>query len=659
MVPKQEMLNSKILIIDDQEINILLLEDILAKAGFTSIVTTTDSRDAVKLYKDHEPDIILVDLNMPEINGFEVMKKIREMEGDSYIPILAMTSQPAEELLIESLKAGATDFLRKPFNILEVVCRIKNMLNVRILQKRQKEHRNLLESIISDLTKTGASLSANKNIDSLLESVIYHARKLTNADAGTLYILKDNVLHFQIIQNETLGNNLGGPTGDPINLPPVEIIESNVSGYVALKGETVNIADVYHSDLFNFEGPKKFDAATGYRSQSMLVVPMKNHENDIVGVFQLLNSKDPNTGEVGPFSVEAENIAVAVASQAALALNNAILVRDMEKLFEAFVEVMATAIDEKSPVTGNHIRRMSNLTLEMADVINEISEGPFKDQAFDENQIYQLRLACLMHDIGKVTTPVEIVEKGKKLETVFNRIEHLDMRLCYIKQKTTNACMGQKLKLLQENANEEVLKKVDEENQNKLNELEEIRQFLRRCNEPGEYLADEMVDRLKSIAKMTYTDDEGVEQNYLSQDELKNLSIRKGSITEEERKIMQNHASVSLKMLEQIPFTKKLKDVPIFAGAHHESPNGKGYPLGLKGDEIPFEGKLLAVADIAEALTAADRPYKKAMPVEVVNRILRDMASKEELDSDLVELFINQDVYGRYKNKLENKTELA
>ena len=507
---------------------------------------------------------------------------------------------------------------------------------------------------IKKLSDIGRALSGVYDLNTLLEMIVDQARNFTNADAGTLYIVEDNTLRFQIVQNDSLKIRMGGKTGETIPFPPVELKESNVSAFVALKGVSVNIPDVYDTDLFDFTGPKKFDNSTGYRSQSMLVVPMRNHDNDVIGVLQLLNATNPDTKKVISFSQDYENLCESLASQAAVSITNAKLISNMTELFEAFVKVMATAIDEKSPVTGGHIRRVADLTLTLADVIHNSNEGKFKDISFTPDQFYELRIAAYMHDIGKVTTPVEIVEKAKKLQTIFDRIHYVRLRMDYISQKISIEGQNSKIELLQNGGDPEKLKALETETQNKLDETLEIRDFINKCNEPGEFLDDETLERLKEISQKTFIDNEGEQQPYLTEDELLNLSIRRGSITEAERKKMQDHAAVTLRMLKQIPFTKKLKNIPDFAGAHHEFINGKGYPLGLKGDEIPFEGKLMAVTDIAEALTASDRPYKKAMPLETVYRILRSMAEKEELDTDLVELFIEKEVYKIYQEKHEN-----
>ena len=506
---------------------------------------------------------------------------------------------------------------------------------------------------IKKMSDIGRALSGVQDLNTLLEMIVDQARNFTNADAGTLYIVENNTLRFQIVQNDSLKIRMGGKSGGTIPFPPVELKETNVSAFVALKGVSVNIPDVYDTDLFDFTGPKKFDQSTGYRSKSMLVVPLRNHENDVIGVLQLLNATNPISNEVIAFSQDYENLSESLASQAAVSITNAKLIANMTELFEAFVKVMATAIDEKSPVTGGHIRRVAELTLTMAEVIHDLDEGHFKDKTFSPDQMYELRIAAYMHDIGKVTSPVEIVEKAKKLQTIFDRIQYVRLRMAYISQKIELEGQEAKIKILQNGSSPEKLNSIEKETLEKLMEIEEIQRFINKCNEPGEFLDDEILVRLKEVSEKTYIDDAGEQQPFLTADELVNLSIRRGSITEKERQKMQGHAAVTLKMLKQIPFTKKLKNIPDFAGAHHEFLNGKGYPLGLKGDEISFEGRLMAVTDIAEALTASDRPYKKAMPLETVYRILRSMVEGGELDPNLVELFIEKEVYKIYQKKHE------
>jgi len=517
-----------------------------------------------------------------------------------------------------------------------------------------KDYGNRLNNQLSKLSDIGIALSGVTDLTILLEMIVDQAREFTNADAGTLYLIEDNKLHFKIVQNNSLGIRMGGTSGKDIPFPPVELNESNVSAFVAIKGNPVNIPDVYTTELFDFTGPKNFDKSSGYRSQSMLVVPMRNHENDVIGVLQLLNAENIKTSKVIAFSKDYENLTESLASQAAVAVTNAQLVSEMSELFNSFAEVMATAIDEKSPVTGGHIRRVANMTLTFAEILTE-NQGQYKDISFNSDQMHELKIAAWMHDIGKVTTPVEVVEKAKKLQTIFDRIEYVDLRICFIMEQFEKSFLNNKIKELQNGADASKISALEEQQKIKNQELMDIRDFIKQCNNPGEFLEDEKISRLEEISEMTWIDFDGNEQTFLNHDEVLNLSIRRGSITESERKKMQNHAAVTLKMLQKIPFTKKLKNIPLYAGAHHEFINGGGYPLGLKGDEIPFEGKIMCVTDIAEALTASDRPYKKAMPLEVVYRILREMADKGELDKELVEFFISEEVFSKYKEKHESK----
>ncbi|MBF0274042.1 MAG: GAF domain-containing protein [Nitrospinae bacterium] len=583
---------------------------------------------------------------MPVMDGNALLNDLREAKND--VPLIMLTGDKDVTAAMESLKMGANDYLVKDNNLKDTV-----LFSVsRVLERTRTLEEN------KRLFAIGRALSSEHNIECLLELIVDEVRSLTHADGGTLYILKDNKLHFKIVQTASLNIRMGGTSGKEIGFPPVEMKESNVSAYVAMKGESINIDDVYTTDLFDFTGPKNFDKATGYRTKSMLVVPMKNHENDVIGVLQLLNSVDQKSGEVIPFSSNYEQLTESLASQAAVSFTNTKLIDEMQNLFESFVEVMATAIDEKSPVTGGHIKRVADMTTMLAKTLNEQTEGTFKDVSFSEEHLYELNIAAMMHDIGKVTTPVEIVEKATKLQTIFDRVNYVDLRFQYLLQKARNEGLQKKVQLIKDNASESEIQKHDEEITAKIEELTEMKAFVTGCNKPGEFMDDDKIERLQSISKLTYEDEEGNTLPYINEDELKNLSIRKGSITEEERKIMQNHASVSLKMLSGIPFTKNLQNVPKFAGAHHEFINGKGYPLGLKGDEIPFEGKMMAVTDIAEALTASDRPYKKAMPLEVAYKILRFMAKDEELDSDLVEFFINENLAVPIVDRIIHKSNI-
>jgi HD-GYP domain-containing protein (c-di-GMP phosphodiesterase class II) len=519
-----------------------------------------------------------------------------------------------------------------------------------------KGYADRLMAQISELSDIGRSLSGIRDRNTLLEVIVKKAKAFTHADSGLIFLKEKNHLHCMILQNESMELRCGGTTGNAVDLPLIELKLSSVSAFVALHGRSMNISDLYNSDIIDFKVDKSFDQMTNYYTQSLLAVPIRDQDYELIGVLMLLNALDTKTGEIVSFSPESENLIESLVSHATMAIGNINSIAETENLFEAFVQVMASAIDEKSPTTGGHIRRVSELTLVMAETVDRIDSGCFKDIRFDDERMHQLRLASWMHDIGKVTTPVEIMEKAKKLQTLFDRIHLVDLRMKYILERVRNSALQQKVDLLTIGGAEKDIEELDAKTRKINVRINEIRSFLRRCNEPYESLNDGDIERLEAIANLTFLNDEGHLEPYLTADELENLSIRCGSITEGEREIMKDHAYITLKMLEQIPFTRNLKNIPIIASSHHEFINGRGYPLGLKGEEIPFEARLMAVTDIAEALTADDRPYKKSIPLTEVYTILRRMASKGQLDHDLVELFINENVYDKYRERAKTSS---
>ena len=416
---------------------------------------------------------------------------------------------------------------------------------------------------------------------------------------------------------------------------------SHVSAYVAATGETVNIPDVYNAYGFDFAGTRSFDAETGYRSQSMLVVPMRNHENDIIGVLQLLNAKDPGTGQVVAFSENAQSLAVSLASQAAVALTNNMLIANLQNLLDAFIETIATTIDEKSPYTGGHVRRVADLTMMIAGKINECSEGPFAHVCFSADEMKELNMAAWLHDIGKITTPEHIIDKSTKLEKVCDRIGNIKTRFELIKR--------------------EYQQNVPENRQNgctctngeikgRFQGLEEERLFLESINSGREFTDNEMIERIKRISKRQWIMSDQT-LPLLSEDEIHNLSIRQGTLNEEERAIINNHAAMTYKMLSRLPFPRKLRKIATYASAHHERIDGSGYPLGLKGDDLPIQARIIAMADIFEALTAQDRPYKEAKMLSEVVRIMEQMVRDHHLDADIFALFMKEKIYLKYAER--------
>ncbi|GMT41987.1 MAG: HD family phosphohydrolase [bacterium] len=517
----------------------------------------------------------------------------------------------------------------------------------RTTENEISDYSHHLTSQIKRLADIGIALSAEHNLDKLLEAILDEARRFTGADAGTLYLLEDKKLNFKILQNDTLAVRMGGTSGETVTLPPVPLNKSNVSAYVAMIGESVNIPDVYEAEGFDFTGPRKYDSETGYRSKSMLVVPLRSHEDETIGVLQLLNAKDPRTGEVIPFSGNFEDLTRSLASQAAVAVTNAKLIRDMEKLIYSIVTVMATAIDERSPYTAGHIKRVAQLGVLMCEVINETGEGCFANMHFNEDGMNEMMLAGWMHDIGKITSPTHIVDKATKLQSIFDRIDLIENRFMLIEALERNGWLIRKMKMIRDSVSLEKVAEQEKTAEKNITLIRDEIDFLKYLNSGGEFVDDEKLERVKEIGKKTFRFN-GNLMGYLTKDELENLQIRKGTLLDSEKKIMQDHAALTIRMLEKIPFTKKLANVPRFAGGHHEALDGSGYPQGIKGKDIPMEARILGLVDFYEALTASDRPYKKAMPMEKALVILKSEAENGKLDKDLLDLFINAKVHEKF-----------
>ena len=520
---------------------------------------------------------------------------------------------------------------------------------------------------LKEITRIGAALSVEKNIEKLLEMIVDEAKSLSNADGGTLYILdkKKKSLMFRILQNDSMNVRVGGTSGAKPKLPDVPLYNeenepnhSNVSSFVALTGETINIADVYQAKGFDFNGPRQYDNSTGYRSKSMLVIALKNHENETIGVLQLLNAQDLKTGKVIAFAPEYEMLVVSLASQAAVALTNTQLVQNLVDLFYAFIKSIATAIDEKSPYTGGHITRVVELTMSIAKLISETQEEPFKIFSLDGDEMEELRLAAWMHDIGKITTPEYIVDKATKLQTVIDRIDLVEARFHLIAKSIENHYLQRKFEMLKNGEkNDDAFFRMEQQMSKELDELWHEFEFIKSINTAQEFMPDEKIDQLNAIGQKVY-EQNGKKLPYLSEDELENLRIRKGTLTQPERAIIENHANVTFKILDALPFPKNLSMVPEYAAGHHEKLDGSGYPRHLEETNLPLQSRIMAIADIFEALTAKDRPYKKPMKLSQALKILSFMKKDRHIDPDIYDLVLKSKIFFDYAKANMNPDQL-
>ncbi|WP_291326923.1 HD family phosphohydrolase [Desulfovibrio sp. UCD-KL4C] len=510
-------------------------------------------------------------------------------------------------------------------------------------------------NLVDRLTEIGLALSGETRLEHLLEMIVDEARVLTKADAGTLYIVNKETrkLEFSIIQNDSMNVRIGGTNNRESSLPPVPLYtsdnipnKSHVSAYCVLTGETVNIADVYEAEGFDFTGPRKYDETTGYRSKSMLVLALKNHEQDIIGVIQLLNALDEN-GEIVEFSDDIVDIVGSLASQAAIALTNAQLIQGLKDLLYSVIQSIAAAIDAKSPYTNGHIERVVILTMMIAEAVNNSSEGKYADIQFSIDELEELKLAAWMHDVGKISIPEHIVDKSTKLETIYDRSELVDNRFRLIAEIIKNRKLEEIVTVLSDQTDHELIHAIEVKYAVELEQLEDDRKFIASCNISKEFMTDERIERVLKIAARTY-ESGGETFNWLSDDEVTNLCIRKGTLTDCERKIIESHAAITLEMLSRLPFPKRLSHVPEYAAAHHEKLDGSGYPKGLTAEELSLQARIMAVADIFEALTAKDRPYKKPMKITQAIKILGFMEKENQIDPDICRLFLDTGLFMEY-----------
>jgi HD-GYP domain-containing protein (c-di-GMP phosphodiesterase class II) len=557
------------------------------------------------------------------------------------------------------------------------------------------------------LIDIGIALSVERDYGALMERILLEAKRFTNADAGTLYLnSQEKELTFQIVRNDTLNIALGGTTGGEIPFRPVPLVTAdgkpnlnNVASYSAITGKVINIPDAYSdADQFDFSGTQRFDASTGYHSQSFLTVPLKNHEGLVIGVMQLINAKSAD-GTVVPFDDATVPLVEALASQAAVSIDNRMLIEAQKKLLDAFIELVAGAIDAKSPYTGGHCTRVPELTKLLVGAVCAQEEGPFKDYDLDEAGWYELHIACWLHDCGKVTTPEYVVDKATKLETIYDRIHEVRMRFEVLKRDAEIAYLKGRL----EGGDEA---KLREAYQAEIAALDDDFKFIGECNVGGEFMAPARVERLKKIAERTWTrtlsdrvgisfaekvrrertpdkavpaaekllqdrDDHVIHRDEAdlmpsdnkwgfrlkvpahkyNQGEIYNLCIGRGTLNDEERYKINDHIMQTIIMLEGLPFPRHLRKVAEYAGGHHEKMDGTGYPRGLTRDQMSIPARVMAIADIFEALTAADRPYKPAKKLSESIKIMGFMVKDQHIDPDLFRLFLSSGVYKEYAEK--------
>ncbi len=494
--------------------------------------------------------------------------------------------------------------------------------------------RNRINMEVTDdmerILEIGRELTIQKDYAKLLENIIGEAMEIANCDAGTLYIFNEGKLHFMIMRNNTMNVYQGG-NGEPINMPPVKLEEQYVCAYCALHNETINVDDVYTNERFDWKGPREYDRMTGYRTRSMLVIPLENHDGKVIGVLQLINALDIN-GDVCNFSENNEFITSSLASQAAISLSNMLMIRELRDLLNSFVEAMVTAIDSRTPYNANHTMHVADYCDKFCKYLQNLyldNKAPYNISNEDREELV---MAAKLHDVGKMITPLNVMNKADRLS---DRLPIMEMRFKLIAQVLKTEVAGG-------NIDEEAYEK-------KLADLNEKIELIKKVNTAG-FLPDDLLEKVNALEGVSYCSGED-KIDLVTDDELSMLRIRKGTLSPEERHIIEQHVEYTDKILSEIAFGDKYKRVKFIAAAHHEYLDGSGYPKHLTAEDIPTEVRILTIMDVFDSLSSSDRPYRKeSLSNEKIFSILEAMVREGKLDENLVALakdcFCGQDSDG-------------
>ncbi len=601
------------------------------------------------------PKILVLDHHLIQNHDPDELRTLQEDWGSEGIIVCSYPEGDEPPHVQDDLLWG---FLREPYHGPAFLKFVNNAFLFVLGQMENERSRAEIKDYaikLQELNRIGIALSSEREPERLLDLILTKSREITNADAGSLFLVEtapgnDKVLRFKLTQNDTYPFAF-----TEITLP---IRPSSLVGYVALTGKTLNLPDVYEiprDEAYGFD--HSFDRRTGYRTRSVLIIPMKNRNDETIAVLQLINRKrrrdlrldDAELAEsyVVAFDPMSEELASSLASQAAVSIENNILYQSIEGLFEGFVNASVTAIESRDPTTSGHSARVASLTVALAEEVDRLDAGAFRDLHFSREQIRELRYACLLHDLGKVGVREQVLVKAKKLYP--HTQELLRARFDFVKKALEAEFTGRKLAFLLANDREryvEALGLFDRDLQNELELVDDAWTTILAANEPT-VLEEGSFLQLLEIAKRSYQDIGGHTCDLLTPHEVSQLSVRRGSLDNDERLEIESHVTHTFRFLSQIPWTKDLAKVPEIAYMHHEKLNGKGYPNRLPADAIPVQSKMMAIADIYDALTASDRPYKRAVPLPKALDILRFEARDQHIDQELLTVFIEHKIFER------------
>jgi HD-GYP domain-containing protein (c-di-GMP phosphodiesterase class II) len=507
---------------------------------------------------------------------------------------------------------------------------------------------------IGELTRIGVALGTERDIKTLLDLILTQARRITQSDAGSLYLVEinengDKRLRFRLAQTYSKPEA-------PFVEHTIPVDRGSLAGYCAVTGDPLVIDDAYFlpPDV-EYTINRSFDERYGYRSKSMLVIPMKDHKEEIIGVLQLINRKrnfdailstpaDVET-QVVPFSKRTVELVTALAGQAAVAIENGRLYEDIERLFEGFVLAAVHAIEQRDPTTYGHSGRVAGMTVELAQVVDRVGDGPYRGVKFSREQLKEIRYAALLHDFGKVGVREQVLVKAKKLyPSDLSLVRH---RHAFIRRTAEREFWRKRAEFLEHQGKkgyEGFVQELEAAHEHELKELDRFLEIVLRANEPT-ILPDGSFEELKTWSKRNYLGLEGASEPFLSPDEMRYLTIRKGSLDDAERHEIESHVTHTYQFLQRIPWTRELQQIPLIAYGHHEKMDGGGYPRRITADAIPIQTRMMTISDIYDALTAQDRPYKRAVSGDRALDILTTEVKEGQLDADLFRLFIEGKVF--------------
>lgn len=696
-----------ILVVDDAPETLFLMDELLKDEYRVKVANNGETALGLATAQPG-PDLILLDVVMPGLDGYEVCRRLKADPATRDIPVMFLTGMNTAEDEQHGLELGAADFLAKPVTPPIVLARVRTQLQAgraRHLMQRQNDlldeqvrerTRNLVaaQDRLESLIQTGLDLGRERDRMALLRKILFGGKTLLNCDAGTLYMVTERkTLRFALRTRSDALPSLEIPLYDANGAP----VERYMATWCALHNEAVSVDDVYAETRFDVSGARQMDADTGYRTVSMLSVPLALNDGEVIGVLQFLNALDPATGQAIPFAPDLLRFVTAMAAQAAVALDNHQLIEAQKALLDAIAMLIAGAIDAKSAYTGGHCERVPELGIMLAEAACAVTEGPLADFSFkSEDEWREFRIGAWLHDCGKVTTPEYVVDKACKLETIYNRIHEVRMRFEVLLRDA-------RITQLEAVAAGAAPAAAQARYEERRAQLAADFAFIAECNQGGEFMAPDRIGRLGRIAAETWQrhfDDRlglsfeeqkrhpdepatlpvterlladkpqhiiprtstrsidpkwgfkvKVPEHLYNHGEIYNLSIGRGTLTEEERFKINEHVMQSLMMLEQLPLPKSMKRIPEYAGTHHETLTGSGYPRRLGAAELSVPMRIMAIADVFEALTASDRPYKKAKTLSESVDILASFKKQQHIDPDLFDLLLTSGVYQRYAEK--------